>query len=645
MSTSRKSSGSSNNSGARASRPSGDAAKKWVAEETRAEAKELFAQHNRETSGLDVLSRCKKLNELLSSDVLSGKGDAKAQLKEILGILHAGPKRPAFLDKPPVTAIAGKRSTPSNGAPEGPLTPAPMSTAAGDYDGANSAAEGSRVFPLSATSTLQRPSEEVEDIITLLNGASPRYSAPIISTHRLTRSASGSGEQTREEEAEQRREADGEAKAAEAARFGRAKEAAEQQCRAVEAAERERKAKEAAEAAERERRAKEAAEAAERERRAKEAAEAAEQERRAKEAAEAAERERRAKEAAEAAERERRAKEAAEAAEQKRRAKEAAEAAERERKAKEAAEAAERERAAAVEALRLQRVQCGAALCIQSHWRGHCGRRQAAQRRLELAEQHAAASILQAAWRARQVVLEHRKRLVAAGTLQCAVRAWRARRHLHQLRVEAFTRRHAARIILRAFIACRARGYTLGPLRLPPGARPIGALGVDGAALLSKRLRLRSAMDTRLAPECVSISGGGSEDDSARQHRTVVTHMERVRQVSANERNRRCDVSERAIMVASEHRDTAEALAIARQGFGTSTSTSTPRAPSPSTAWPPPQDGSGIQPDGRRSSSSRPGSEAGGPLLVGSFSADVGVFIPGLRPPTGLKRTQGSIGA
>lgn len=44
-----------------------NAVKKWVQEDTRAEAKELFAQHTKETSNLDVLSRCKKLNELLSS--------------------------------------------------------------------------------------------------------------------------------------------------------------------------------------------------------------------------------------------------------------------------------------------------------------------------------------------------------------------------------------------------------------------------------------------------------------------------------------------------------------------------------------------------------------------------------------------------
>ncbi|EFJ42971.1 hypothetical protein VOLCADRAFT_121477 [Volvox carteri f. nagariensis] len=521
-----------------------DAARKWVAEETRTEAKEAFDQHTKETGNLDVLSRCKKLNELLSSDVLKGKGDAKAQLKEILGILHTGPKRPAFLDKPPVTASAGKRGASSSAGNERPLTSPANCTVANDVTkAAESPADGSsrRSWDRTAHNTLQRPSEEVEDIITLLNGPLPLDSAQVGVVCRTPQNGPGTEQQARIKEQKQ-------------------------------------KAEEAAEAAEQQRKAKEAAEAEEQQRKAKEAAEAAEQQRKAKEAAEAAEQQRKAKEAAEAEEQQRKAKEAAEAAEQLRKAKEAAEAAEQQRKAKEEAEA-ERQRAAA-EALRLHRVQCGAAVCIQSHWRGYCCRRRAALRRQELAAQHAAASILQAAWRSRESALQYRQRLLAVGMLQCAVRAWHARRHLHHLRVEAFMRERSARVIQRAFLAYRARGYTLGPLRLPPGARPQSSLGVDGAALLAKQLRLRSAVDTRLAPECVANgSGGGGDDDSARQHRTVVTHMERMRQVSVNERNRRCDVSERAIMVASEHRDTAEALAIARQGFGTST----PRAPSPST--------------------------------------------------------------
>ena len=41
---------------------------------------------------------------------------SKAQLKEMLAILNSGPKRPSFLDKPPVTGTAGKKA--ANGAAE-----------------------------------------------------------------------------------------------------------------------------------------------------------------------------------------------------------------------------------------------------------------------------------------------------------------------------------------------------------------------------------------------------------------------------------------------------------------------------------------------------------------------------------------------
>ena len=37
------------------------------------------------------------------------KGGNKEQLKEMLAILNTGPKRPSFLDKPPVTASVGKK--------------------------------------------------------------------------------------------------------------------------------------------------------------------------------------------------------------------------------------------------------------------------------------------------------------------------------------------------------------------------------------------------------------------------------------------------------------------------------------------------------------------------------------------------------
>ena len=38
-------------------------------------------------------------------------GSNKEQLKEMLAILNTGPKRPSFLDKPPVTASVGRKQT------------------------------------------------------------------------------------------------------------------------------------------------------------------------------------------------------------------------------------------------------------------------------------------------------------------------------------------------------------------------------------------------------------------------------------------------------------------------------------------------------------------------------------------------------
>ncbi|PNH12088.1 Reticulocyte-binding protein 2 a [Tetrabaena socialis] len=502
------------------------------------QAKEKFTQHTKETSNLDVLSRCKKLNELLSSDVLKGKGDSKAQLKEILGILNAPKARPSFLDKPSATSSAGKRPAKADEKP---------------------------TEPPALASPRPQQAEDVDDLISLLNSdpeSIPLHSCP----------AGGSGGHVQAGELHN-------------------KDAQHQQ-----------------------RRAKEEQEAVERQRKAKQEQEAAEQQRRAKQEQETVERQRRAKEEQEAAERQRRAEQEQEAAEQQRRAKQEEEAAERQRKAKAEQEAAERLRA---QTLQLERLRLGAALCIQSQWRAFCARRLAAQRRRALAEQRAAAGaacVLQAAWRARQQSRDHRVRLSAAATLQCAVRSWRARQCLRRLRLAAFERLRAARCIQRAFRAFRSRGYELGPLRVPPqgGSAPAGSQGVDAAALLVRQLRLRSAMDARLAPECAPGSPPAG-DGSARNHRTVATHRERVRQVSATERTARCGVGERVTMAASEHRDSVEALAIARQGPNSGgaapAAASVRRVPSAIRVL---GGGDAVRPlsrSGSTSSSSRPGSE------------------------------------
>ncbi|KAG2442855.1 hypothetical protein HXX76_002934 [Chlamydomonas incerta] len=545
MSTSRRSSTSSTagtRNGPRTS-STADNVKKWVAEDTREEGKAIFKAHIKETGSLDVLSRCKKLNELLSSDVLKGKGDSKEQLKEILGILHSGPKRPSFLDKPPVTATAGKRAPPAQAPAAQPAAAAPPGYLdadalmrlldSEDVDQATRAAMPS-TSSVGPSQPAGPPPEDVDDLINLLNEASP---------------PSGSG----------------------------AMPAQQQQQRERDEAERQRKIKEAQEEAERHRKAKEEAE-----------------------------RQRKAKEESE-----------------------------RKRKAE--------EDEAKAEAQRLDRLRRGAAVCIQSAWRGHCARRLAAVRRSQRAEQQAAA-VLQAAWRARRAAREHRARIAAAAALQTAVRAWRARRVLQRLRVQEFRRQHAARLIQRAYRYYRyTRGYTLGPLRVPPqgGPRPGSGSGVDGATLLSKQLRLRSAVDARLAPEAPQPS---QSDDSASQHRTVVTHRERVRQVSANERTRRADLGERAVMAGSSHRDEAEAMAIARTGLVSGPPPSAPGSQLPPTPRASCGSDGGGRPLSRTGSGmgggSRLGPEGSGRPLTAASSNEV---LGALRPSSSsLRRLSGS---
>ncbi|GFR41238.1 hypothetical protein Agub_g1911 [Astrephomene gubernaculifera] len=606
---------------ARTSRPNPDAARKWVAEETRAEAKEVFAQHMKETSNLDVLSRCKKLNELLSSDVLRGKGNSTAQIKEILGILQAGPKRPAFLDKPPVTATAGKRSSPSGTTPEKLAAPPPSrdivypDTLLSLLEDEEEPPPPSRAPPLAATLPQQHP-DDMDDLIHLLNEpwsdaqelpvqlplSSPLPRLPPQQEQQVSKAAQG---------AEQRRD-----------KVKQANDEAQRQQKARQAQEEEERARKARKAAEEE---------AERLRQLKEAEEGERlRKQREKEEADRVRKRREAEEAERA-----RKQQEEEEAERLRRQREAEEA-ERRRKAE--IEEAERQRAAAAaaEALRLERLRHNATLCIQTQWRAFCARRLVAQVRRQREEERAlaaAACVLQAAWRTRQAACEHRALLAAAGTMQCAVRAWLARRCMQRLCVEAFVRKRAACTIQRAFRAYRARGYTLGPLRVP--TRPATSQGcIDGAALLAMQLRLRSAVDARLAPER-TVPASGS--DSARQHRTVLSHRERVRQVSASERHRRSGVSERAIMAASEHRDNDEALAIARQGLAVSLlpppAPTLPRVPTgDGTAAPPSRNGS------------RPTSQGSGRPQAAAAAADV-TSTAVLRPSSSQRRRSSSIGA
>lgn len=141
-------------------------------------------------------------------------------------------------------------------------------------------------------------------------------------------------------------------------------------------------------------------------------------------------------------------------------------------------------------------------------------------------------------------------------------------------------RRMAARSIQRAYRSYKAR-ITLAPLRIPGMQCAANAaankpaqqiIGVDADALLAMPLRMRGASDIRTARDNAAVSTTSivamdSKDLSAvpsQGQRTVAQHKERVLQVSASERMRSASVSERAVMAASENRDDAEALAIAR---------------------------------------------------------------------------------
>lgn len=76
-------------------------------------------------------------------DFLKGGTDQKAQLKDILGILNAGPRRPSFLDKPPLTTTASSKAsqnrakaTPSTAQDASPKAPvACTSSSAPDLSG------------------------------------------------------------------------------------------------------------------------------------------------------------------------------------------------------------------------------------------------------------------------------------------------------------------------------------------------------------------------------------------------------------------------------------------------------------------------------------------------------------------------------
>lgn len=511
----------------------GAAAAKLVRDECRAEANVAFQQHTAETQNLDVLSRCKKLNEFLTTDFLQGKGDQKAQLKEILGILHAGPKRPSFLDKPPVTATGAPK--PKSQSPRQPQNVSPATQA--------------QQLPCGSSAANRRPAapEDVDDLISLLNDDLP---PPDIV---LTPSAAAAAATA--------------AAAAKPSAPVTLQKAAAQPPKVAVAAPR-------------------AAAAAATSVPSSSTAVMQQQQQQAA-----------------------------------------------------LAEEQRRKQLAQAEAARRERLRVGAAICIQKYWRRRQACKEASQlkRQAQVKLQHErrarelqrkrerAATAIQAAWRQCRQRAQYASVRAASVVLQTAVRAQQARHRLLLLQAADFRKHHAARTLQRAWRAWRVtRGHTLGPLRLPPAQRP-SSPGVDSAALLAKQLRLRSAADTRLAPEGCAPGEALHPDDAAQAHRTVATHKDRVRQVSATERSKRDDVASRAAMAMSEHRDDGDAMLIARSGSGShgcvgarpaSAHGSAAELVTASSS----SSSSGGQMGGGSKSSSRPGSSSGSALRPSSNS-------------------------
>jgi hypothetical protein len=150
------------------------AAKRLVNEETyRLQAKEAYEKHTASTGKLDILQRCKKLNEFLSTDFLKQGPENKGQLKEMLAILNSGPKRPSFLDKPPITASAGKKpATASTSSTSCTLNSVDAEKLLGFLSQEESAASRCNSDSSSSTrfNTTKQP-EDVDDVIGLLNSA------------------------------------------------------------------------------------------------------------------------------------------------------------------------------------------------------------------------------------------------------------------------------------------------------------------------------------------------------------------------------------------------------------------------------------------------------------------------------------------
>ncbi len=226
---------------------------------------------------------------------------------------------------------------------------------------------------------------------------------------------------------------------------------------------------------------------------------------------------------------------------------------------------AEQEAAAAA----LQRRRCAAALAIQRCWRGWVARRAAREAREALA----------------------RRREQAAVALQAAARALACRRLLAALQAaEVLKRAWAARRIQRAWRVWHStRGWQLGELRVPQ--RLSSKASGDGRASGQQHqhqarrhtadgeqlqpVRVRSTADKRLAPDQMAAAAdpgaavGGSppaqhtQQAPAGLRRALSAARERSEAVGLKEEAKRRELGERVIMTGSQHRTTAQAIAIA----------------------------------------------------------------------------------
>eukprot|EP00798_Chlamydomonas_sp_ICE-L_P008647 gene8647-34099_t len=128
------------------------------------------------------------------------------------------------------------------------------------------------------------------------------------------------------------------------------------------------------------------------------------------------------------------------------------------------------------------------------------------------------------------------------------------------MRIEAFTRRRAAKCIARYFWAYLNR-WQLGALKVParPSSRDKDSLNIDTASLLSKPLRVPSGRRSSTSIPQVEI------DDEASRHRTVVTSKQRGAEVCEKEKGKRGQLHARAVMAGSSFRDTKGAMQVMKK--------------------------------------------------------------------------------